>query len=67
MIWKTITRFNMFWTLLLEPDGVDINWFLHSRNKIDLKSYIKYIYFESQYTPPLPTSIKSLIYILQIV
>ena len=44
MIWKTITRFNMFWTLLLEPDGVDINWFLHSRNKIDLKSYIKYIY-----------------------
>ena len=44
MIWKTITRFNMFWTLLLEPDGVDLNWFLHSRNKIDLKSYIINIY-----------------------
>ena len=44
MIWKTITRFNMFWTLLLEPDGVDTNWFLHSRNKIDLKSYIINIY-----------------------
>ena len=40
MIWKTITRFNMFWTLLLEPDGVDINWFLHTRNKIGLKTYI---------------------------
>ena len=61
MIWKTITRFNMFWTLLLEPDGVDINWFLHSRNKIDLESYIINIYTS------LSASIKSSIYILQIV
>ena len=61
MIWKTITRFNMFWTLLLEPDGVDTNWFLHSKNKIDLKSYIINIYIFTRIA-----SIKSSIYILQI-
>ena len=64
MIWKTITRFNMFWTLMLEPDGVDINWFLHSWNKIDLESYIINVYILHV---SLPNSIKSSIYILQIV